>query len=247
MDGQIYVFHFERTSPEKKTQKPMTTVEEACNTFERNCLNKYDERVNSYNKLSNTEETTMLLNQVITKQPSENVPSNESSKGNDDRLYMNLLEAKRIIESCIADKYNQADFTEKKTSTSCPTSPSETTDIATQKSRWLFVSYDTLTFCETFAGRIAMPALFICFLREYFEPGHPMLTSQILSLLPLQVYGDIAPSGYNPYITYISGLLKSETETRVTQLVHVIFNLILSSLFAKLNIATNILKILLGA
>ncbi|GJQ12186.1 hypothetical protein GpartN1_g3977.t1 [Galdieria partita] len=252
LDGHIYVFHIARRKMARKTQKPRTAVEQAYCTLEKNCLNKYEEQINNYNRRSNIEETHMTSNQVNTKQLTENVERTESTKGNDDRLYSYLLEAKRNIESCIAERYTEADLTKNhplqpNTTSTCSTLPNVTANSSTQKDRWSFVSYDVLTSFETFAGRIAMPALLICFLREYFEPGHPMLTSQILSLLPLQVYGDIAPSGYNPYITYISGLLKSETETRVTQLVHILFNLILSSLFAKLNVATNILKILLGS
>jgi len=173
---------------------------------------------------------------------------NIQKDNNKELLHSYLLEAKRNIEFCLAEMSNQGGSLK---SEPLQTSNTEEAKAAVanakkEQGRFLRLSPDVLIRCEMIAGRIAMPALMLCFLREYFEPGHPMLTSQILSLLPLQVYGDIAPSGYNPYITYISGLLKTETQTRVSEIIHVVFNLVLSSLFAKLNIATNILKIILG-
>lgn len=240
VDGRLYLFHTLRGTL-RKAQVPRKTLEEACNTFEEKCLKLYEENTKNYQSAS-WRDTSTPSNPLVAQQGPQVVQPSELEKDYYDRIYWYLLEAKKNIEYCIAERFHQEDLRKTDSLSSSATS----TGSNLKEDRRLFLSFDVLAKCEMIGGRIAMPALLLCFLREYLEPGHPMLTSQILSLLPLHVYGDIAPSGYNPYITYISGLLKSETQTRVTEMVHVLFNLLLSSLFTKLNIASNILKILLG-
>eukprot|EP00871_Galdieria_phlegrea_P000197 jgi/Galph1/1178/GphlegSOOS_G6100.1 len=159
-----------------------------------------------------------------------------------------LLKAKdsieRYLDETIRDikQIEKEDYESKDIAESLD-SHSEAVDISKRRYHFLY-SLEFWIKVESLAGRIAMPALLLCFLREYIEPGHPMLTSQLLSLLPLQVYGDVAPSGYNPYVRYISGLLKTAAETKFNQFTQSVFDLIISLSFLKVSMIIDLLKIL---